>query len=108
MQIEFLCDEDTISLEHSPARQRRVHQERLIGGPECREITDLSRAQRWRLERDGKFPRRLRLGPRTVRWRLSEILAWIADLPAASPERHLQRHGMTRAASTETDQPTAS
>ena len=98
MQIEFLCDEDTISLEHSPARQRRVHQERLIGEPECREITDLSRAQRWRLERDGKFPRRLRLGPHTVRWRLSEILAWIADLPAASPEQH-------HAASTETDEP---
>jgi prophage regulatory protein len=43
----------------------------------------LSRAQRWRLERDGKFPRRLRLGPHTVRWRLSEILAWIADLPTS-------------------------
>ena len=61
------------------------HQERLIADRECRAITGgLSRAQRWRLERDGKFPRRLRLGPRTVRWRLSEILAWIAELPAAS------------------------
>jgi predicted DNA-binding transcriptional regulator AlpA len=94
LQIEFLCNEDTMSLEHSPARQRRMYQERLIGEPECREITDLSRAQRWRLERDGKFPRRLRLGPRTVRWRLSEILAWIADLPAAAPERSPQQHGM--------------
>jgi hypothetical protein len=27
-----------MSLEHSPARQRRVHEERLIGEPECREI----------------------------------------------------------------------
>src|SRR4029077_1014887 len=82
-QIEFLCDEDTMSLEHSPARQHRVpseHQERLIAEPECRAISGLSRAQRWRLERSGKFPRRLRLGPHTVRWRLSEILAWIADL----------------------------
>ena len=76
-----------MSLEHSPARQHRVpseHQERLIAEPECRAISGLSRAQRWRLERSGKFPRRLRLGPHTVRWRLSEILAWIADLPTAS------------------------
>lgn len=87
LQIEFLCDEDTMSLEHSPARQHRVpseHQERLIAEPECRAISGLSRAQRWRLERSGKFPRRLRVGPHTVRWRLSEILARIADLPTAS------------------------
>jgi prophage regulatory protein len=72
-----------MSIEHSPARQGRMHQERLIGEPECREITHLSRAQRWRLERDKKFPRRLRVGPRTVRWRLTDILAWIAELPTA-------------------------
>jgi prophage regulatory protein len=58
----------------------KEHQERLIAEPEYRTRTSLSRAQRWRLERDGKFPHRLRLGPRTVRWRLSEILAWIAAL----------------------------
>jgi prophage regulatory protein len=91
-----------MSLEHSPARQHRVASERLIGEPECREITDLSRSQRWRLERDGKFPRRLRLGPHTVRWRLSEILAWIADLPTASPERPPQRRGMACDASAKT------
>jgi prophage regulatory protein len=82
--------EDTMSLEHSPAREHRAssdHQERLIGERECRERSGLSRAHRWRLERDGRFPRRVRLGPRTVRWRLSEILSWIAELPTASPGR---------------------
>jgi predicted DNA-binding transcriptional regulator AlpA len=67
------------------AEQQRDKEERLIAEPECRRRSGLSRAQRWRLERDG-IPRRLRLGPRTVRWRLSEILTWIADLPTASPE----------------------
>jgi prophage regulatory protein len=62
----------------------KEHQERLIAEAECRARSGLSRAQRWRLEREGRFPRRLRLGPRTVRWRLSEILAWIADLPTAA------------------------
>ena len=79
------------------------HQERLIAEGECRARSGLSRSQRWRLERDGKFPRRLRLGPHTVRWRLSEILAWIADLPTASPEPSSQRHGMV----CEPRQPTA-
>jgi prophage regulatory protein len=65
------------------AEPLRDEEERLIAEPECRRRTGLSRAQRWRLERDGKFPRRLRLGPRTVRWRLSEVLAWIANLPAS-------------------------
>jgi prophage regulatory protein len=62
----------------------KEYHERLIAEGECRATTGLSRAQRWRLERDGKFPRRLRLGPRTVRWRLSQILAWIADLPTSA------------------------
>jgi prophage regulatory protein len=61
----------------------KEYQERLIAEGECRAVSGLSRAHRWRLERIGKFPRRLRLGPRTVRWRLSEILAWIAGLPTA-------------------------
>lgn len=76
-----------MSLEHSPARQHRArneHQDRLIAEPECRAISGWSRAQRWQLERDGKFPRRLRLGPRTVRWQLSDILAWIAELPTSA------------------------
>ena len=62
----------------------KEHQERLIAERECHTRTSLSRAQRWRLEREGKFPLRLRLGPHTVRWRLSEILAWIANLPTSA------------------------
>lgn len=85
-----------------PDRDKEKHHERLIAEPECRTRTSLSRAQRWRSERDGKFPRRLRLGQRTVRWRLSEILAWIAELPTSSPERPPQRRGMACDASAKT------
>ena len=66
------------------AEPLRDEEERLIGEGECCWRSGLSRAQRWRMERDGKFPRRLRLGPRTVRWRLTDILAWIADLPTSA------------------------
>jgi predicted DNA-binding transcriptional regulator AlpA len=86
----------------------KEYQDRLIEEHERKRITGFSRAHCWRLERDGKFPRRLYLGPRTVRWRLSEILAWIGDLPTAWPERSSRRHSMMRAESTERRQPTAS
>lgn len=70
-------------------------EERLIGEDECRSMSGLSRAQRWRLEQDGKFPARVKLGPHTVRWRFSEILGWIANLPTADagPGKPPQLHG---------------
>jgi prophage regulatory protein len=32
-----------------------------------------------RLEKKGKFPRRIRIGPRRVGWYLAEIEAWLAQ-----------------------------
>lgn len=67
---------------------RKPEGDRLIGEPEVKARTDTSRAYRWRLERDDKFPRRVKVGARAVRWRLSEIEAWIAGLgrePGARP-----------------------
>jgi predicted DNA-binding transcriptional regulator AlpA len=43
-------------------------------------ITGISRAHCWREELAGRFPRRLSLGPKTVRWRLSEIMKWMGSL----------------------------
>ena len=31
------------------------------------------------LEADGRFPRRVQLSDRVIAWRLSEILAWMAE-----------------------------
>ncbi|MCD1634204.1 AlpA family phage regulatory protein [Martelella mediterranea] len=39
-----------------------------------------------RLREDLDFPRPVRLGPRTVRWRLAEVLAYIDSLPLAEEE----------------------
>ena len=61
--------------------------ERLIDERECHQITGLSRAHRWRKERDKEFPLRLSLGPKTVRWRLSEVLAWMKSLPTVEGSR---------------------
>ena len=83
----------------------QADQERLIADRECHRITTVSRAQRWRMERDNKFPHRLYLGPRTVRWRLTEVLAWIAELPTASSERLAQKRRKARAAPADTRPP---
>ena len=38
----------------------------------------------YRLMAAGKFPKPRRIGPRTLRWTLDSILAWIESLPEAS------------------------
>jgi prophage regulatory protein len=82
---------------YSPAPKRRRDQPRLrddtaalversadaiIREPECRELTRLSRMTRYRLERDGLFPKKRKLGPRATGWLRSEIQAWIAERAA--------------------------
>jgi predicted DNA-binding transcriptional regulator AlpA len=40
-----------------------------------------SKSTRWRWERQGLFPKRVRLGPNSVGWRMEEVDEW-ADDPA--------------------------
>jgi prophage regulatory protein len=40
-------------------------------------VTGLSRVQAWRLEREGKFPKRIQLGENSVGWLRHELEAWI-------------------------------
>jgi prophage regulatory protein len=44
--------------------------------------TGLHRATIWRMEGEGKFPRRRKAGERAVRWVESEIEQWIEGLPS--------------------------
>jgi len=54
---------------------------RVIRKQELLQITGLSSATLWRLERAGDFPRRLRLGPHAVGWLDEEIDEWMASRP---------------------------
>lgn len=54
-------------------------EERIIREAERLRITSISRCQAYQLEKRGLFPKRLRLGNRSVGWRLSEIMNWIND-----------------------------
>lgn len=70
-----------MSLEHAPNRQGNGSPQgpskRIVRQAEVCEITGLSRTTIWRLERDGRFPKRRRLGPNSVGHVLSDILDWI-------------------------------
>jgi prophage regulatory protein len=60
----------------------------LILEPECRILTRLSATSRWRLERQGKFPRRIKIGDPAaqngrVAWSRAEIAVWLAERMAA-------------------------
>lgn len=56
---------------------------RVIREPECALLTGTSRCHRWRLERNGGFPKRLRLGEVAHGWLLREVTAWIDERAAA-------------------------
>jgi predicted DNA-binding transcriptional regulator AlpA len=51
--------------------------DRLVREPERRQLTGISATTAWRLERAGRFPRRVKLTDSRVGWRLSELLAWM-------------------------------
>jgi prophage regulatory protein len=49
----------------------------LILRPERRRLVPLSDTTVWRMERHGKFPRRIAISDKRVAWRRSEIEAWL-------------------------------
>lgn len=51
--------------------------DRIIDAPERRQLIPYSDTQVWRLEKEGKFPRRVKLGSNRVGWLESEIRAYI-------------------------------
>lgn len=56
--------------------------EKIIREPERRDTTGIPKATWRRYERSGLVPKRVRIGPRAVGWRLSEIKEWIESREA--------------------------
>ncbi|HIF9109853.1 TPA: AlpA family phage regulatory protein [Photobacterium damselae] len=54
-----------------------VAQDRIVREAERKQITSISRAQAYQLEKRGLFPKRVRLGSRSVGWRLSDLEEWM-------------------------------
>ena len=60
--------------------------DRLLRRRQVEEITGMSRSSIYRLMQDGEFPRPVRIGPSAVRWRASDITAWVESRPVATSE----------------------
>jgi prophage regulatory protein len=71
-------------MEQSPSR--------ILREPEVRHRTGLSGPTIWRKEAEGAFPRRVKLGPRSVGWLESEIEEWVRDRAANRATGHKPRH----------------
>lgn len=57
---------------------------RLFTLKEVREITGYSANHIYRKMRKGEFPRSIKIGPNSVRWRRKDIEAWLESRAAAS------------------------
>ena len=57
--------------------------DRLLRRRQVEEITGMSRSSIYKLMQDGEFPRPVRVGPAAVRWRTSDITAWVESRPVA-------------------------
>ena len=64
-------------------------QDRLLRRREVERITGMSRSSIYRLMQEGGFPRPVRVGPSAVRWKSSDITAWIESRPVATSEFNL-------------------
>lgn len=55
-----------------------VANQRLLRLRAVCDTTALCRSSVYQLERDGLFPKRVAIGPRSVAWREDEIAEWVA------------------------------
>ena len=60
--------------------------EKLLRRREVEELTGLSRASVYRLISEGEFPRPVRVSATGVRWKASDIAAWIESRPLSTSE----------------------
>jgi prophage regulatory protein len=56
--------------------------DRIIRDKELRTMVPYSSMHIWRLERAGRFPARIRLGPNRVGWSLREVSDWLDERKA--------------------------
>lgn len=60
-----------------------THPDRIIDAKERRTLVPLSDVQIWRLEREDRFPRRVKVSANRVGWRYGEILDWLRSREVA-------------------------
>ena len=67
-------------MEEQQGAQADAWNDRIVMFPEVRAVTGLGRTTIWRLETQGKFPRRFYVSKGMIAWRKSDIEKWMAGL----------------------------
>lgn len=67
--------------------------DRLLTRASVEELTGLGRSTLYRAMREGRFPEPLRVGPKSVRWRASEVERWIDSLDRSHGDGSNRRVG---------------
>jgi len=61
----------------------------ILGNPAVRPpippIIPIGKSAWWQGIKDGRFPKPVKLGPRTVAWRVQDIRALCASMPSSNP-----------------------
>jgi len=60
--------------------------DRLLRRRDVEKITGMSRSSIYRLMQESEFPWPVKVGPAVVRWKASDIAAWIESRPVATSE----------------------
>ena len=58
----------------------------ILNVKEVTSRTKLSRVTIWRLEKEGKFPPRIKISQKRIGWRKDEVAKWIESLPRVVSE----------------------
>ncbi len=57
----------------------------ILRWPQVAKLTNLSRTTIWRMEKEGTFPKRVKIGPHSVGWKSSDIQEWLKTLKEVEP-----------------------
>lgn len=63
-----------------------IEQTRIIRIQTVKNLSGMSRSGVYRAMSEAEFPAPVRLGPRSVGWRESEVAAWLAARPRTRPQ----------------------
>jgi prophage regulatory protein len=69
--------------------------DRIVREPECKKRSGLSRTTRWRLEREGKFPKRVKITEFSHGWLDSKLNKWIVERASLSDASATAGHEAT-------------
>ncbi len=84
--VGFRTLDCTSAIQIPEHREENAMHDRLLRRRDVERITGMSRASIYRLMQQGDFPRPVKVGSTAVRWKESDIAAWIESRSVATSE----------------------